>query len=90
MPAVKPQMAFYEKLGHHGYRALEQTCRFATEAGLIVIGDGKRGDISSTANAYAEATLAPDGPMNMDAMTVNPWMGADTIEPFDATGTQSR
>lgn len=80
--AVKVQFAFYEQLGAPGFAALESTCRAAREAGLLLIGDGKRGDIDSTARAYATAMLDPDGPFGCDAFTVNPWMGFDTLEPW--------
>ena len=82
VPAVKPQFAFYEALGSHGFAALEETCAAAREAGLLVLGDAKRGDIASTAAAYARSILDPSGPFHCDAVTVNPWMGADTLEPF--------
>lgn len=80
--AVKPQFAFYEQLGAPGWAALEDTCRACREAGLLVIGDAKRGDISSTAAAYARAIIDPDGPLGCDAVTVNPWMGPDTLHPY--------
>ncbi len=54
----------------------------AKDAGLLIIGDAKRGDISSTAAAYAQAILSPDGPLGCDAITLNPWMGSDTLSPF--------
>ena len=54
----------------------------AREAGLLILGDAKRGDISSTAAAYARSILSPDGPFYCDAVTVNPWMGTDTLDPF--------
>ena len=57
--AVKPQLAFFEALGAEGMRAFEDACRYAREAGLLVIADGKRGDIGSTARAYAAAYLEP-------------------------------
>ena len=82
VPAVKPQFAFYEAMGAPGFAALEQTCALAREAGLMVLADAKRGDIASTAAAYARSILAADGPFQADAVTVNPWMGADTLEPF--------
>ena len=59
--AVKPQVAFFEALGSDGWRALEAVARYASEAGLLVIADGKRGDIGSTARAYAAAFLEPRG-----------------------------
>ena len=82
--AVKPQLAFFEQAGHHGLAAAERVCAFARERGLLVIADGKRGDIGSTAEAYAAAYLAPRAaaPPFADALTVNPYLGADSLEPF--------
>jgi orotidine-5'-phosphate decarboxylase len=82
--AVKPQVAFFEALGADGWRALEEACAYAREAGLLVIADGKRGDIGSTARAYAAAYLEPRGdePPLADALTVNPYLGAESVEPF--------
>ena len=82
--AVKPQVAFFEALGGPGIGALERVCEAAAERGLLVIADAKRGDIGSTAQAYAEAWLAPrDGGRPVaDAVTVNPYMGGDSLEPF--------
>jgi orotidine-5'-phosphate decarboxylase len=82
--AVKPQLAFFEALGSHGLRAFEDACRYAREAGLLVIADAKRGDIGSTARAYAAAYVEPrDGaPPVADAITVNAYLGRDSIEPF--------
>lgn len=77
--AVKPQSAFYEALGWEGVRAYSGTVAEARRRGLIVIGDVKRGDIGSTAEAYAEAHLDVIG---ADAITVNPYLGTDCIEPF--------
>ncbi len=82
VPAIKPQLAFYEALGAPGWAALEETCLRARELDILVIADGKRGDISSTAAAYAQAVLHPDGPLAADALTVNPWMGMDTVDPY--------
>ena len=82
VPAIKPQFAFYEALGAPGFAALEETCGMARDAGLLIVGDAKRGDIASTAAAYAQSILSPDGPFHCDAVTVNPWMGADTLDPF--------
>ncbi len=81
---VKVQLAFFEALGADGIQAFEDTCEYARNAGLFVIADGKRGDIGSTARAYADAYLqGADGadPL-VDALTVNPYMGGDSIEPF--------
>ncbi len=82
VPAVKPQFAFFEQLGPAGMAALASVCDAARAAGLLVVGDAKRGDIGSTAAAYAAATLAPDAPFGCDALTVSPFLGPDTIEPF--------
>ncbi len=79
--AVKPQLAFFEALGAAGIAAFEEVCMYARRAGLLVIADGKRGDIGSTARAYAEAYLEGD-PSRADALTVNPWLGRDSVEPF--------
>jgi orotidine-5'-phosphate decarboxylase len=79
--AVKPQLAFFEALGPRGMAAFDQVCGYARRAGLLVIADGKRGDIGSTARAYADAYLEGDPP-RADALTVNPWLGRDAIEPF--------
>jgi len=82
--AVKPQVAFFEALGSDGWQALEAVCRYASEAGLLVIADAKRGDIGSTARAYAAAFLEPRGadPPLADALTVNPYLGTDSMDPF--------
>ena len=79
--AVKPQLAFFEALGAGGIAAFEQVCQYAKRAGLLVIADGKRGDIGSTARAYSEAYIEGDPPL-ADALTVNPWLGRDSVEPF--------
>jgi orotidine-5'-phosphate decarboxylase len=82
--AVKPQLAFFEQAGHHGLAAVERVSEHARERGLLVIADGKRGDIGSTAEAYAAAYLAPRraSPPLADALTVNPYLGADSLQPF--------
>ena len=81
---MKPQTAFFEALGADGFAALERVCAYARSAGLLVIVDGKRGDIGSTARAYAAAYLEPRGeePALADALTVNTYLGADSVEPF--------
>jgi len=78
-PVVKPQSAFFEMLGAPGVAALEKTIAAARERGLLVILDAKRGDIGSTADAYAKAHLADGG---ADALTVNAYLGRDTLAPF--------
>jgi orotidine-5'-phosphate decarboxylase len=82
--AVKPQVAFFEALGGYGVTALEHVCAHARAAGLLVIVDAKRGDVPSTAEAYAQAWLVGrDGaPAVGDAITVNPLLGADSVAPF--------
>ena len=79
--AVKPQLAFFEALGPPGMVAFVETCAYARRAGLLVIADGKRGDVGSTARAYAAAYLEGDEPL-ADALTVNPWLGRDSVEPY--------
>jgi orotidine-5'-phosphate decarboxylase len=81
---VKPQAGLFERWGARGLSALEEVCRAATRAGLIVILDAKRGDIGSTAEGYAEGYLGAESSCPCDAITVNPYMGVDTIEPFVA------
>ena len=81
---VKPQLAFFEALGSDGLRALEEVCSYARSAGLLVLADAKRGDIGSTSRAYAAAYLEARGgeaPL-ADALTVNPYLGRDSLQPF--------
>ena len=82
VPAVKPQLAFYERYGVAGLKTYARTAQHAKEAGLLVIADGKRNDIGSTAGAYAEAFLGSPGDFTADALTVNPFLGRDGIQPF--------
>ena len=88
VPAVKPQSAFFELLGADGAREWERVVEAARAAGLLVVADVKRGDIDSTARAYARAYLELGG---CDAVTVNPYLGADSVVPFlevcDRAGT---
>ena len=83
---VKPQLAFFEALGADGMRALEDVCAYARTAGLLVVADAKRGDIGSTARAYAAAYLEPRDDLAplADAMTVSPYLGRDSLEPLFA------
>jgi orotidine-5'-phosphate decarboxylase len=95
---VKPQSAFFEAYGPHGSHALHAVCRHAHEAGLLVILDGKRNDIGSTAEAYAQAYVGQSwmgrdraAVWPIDALTVNPYLGSDGIFPFlDAAEGQGR
>ena len=89
VPAVKPQSAYYEAMGWEGMEVLERTIRYAKEKGFFVIADCKRGDIGSTATAYAEAWLGETQvgeqkvrAFDADCVTVNGYMGSDTIKPF--------
>jgi len=81
---VKPQIAFYEQLGAAGLAVLERAIARARERGLLVLLDAKRGDIGSTAEAYARAYLEPTSPARSDAITLNAYLGLDTLEPFAA------
>lgn len=76
---VKPQSAFFEAQGATGWAALAEVCEHARASGLLVLADAKRGDVPSTARAYA-AAFAPLA----DAVTVNPYLGHDSLEPFFA------
>ena len=84
VPCVKPQAAFFEQLGPAGMVALGEVIRYAVGEGLIVILDGKRNDIGSTATAYAEAYLGSGdaSPWGSDSLTVSPYLGRDSLEPF--------
>lgn len=89
--AIKPQLARFETLGPAGATALERVCEAASEAGLLVIADGKRGDVPVSAEAYAAAlvgsTPTPWGEvrgLGADAFTANPLMGRDSLEPLVA------
>ena len=82
---VKPQIAFFERMGWRGIRALEEVCSHARKCGMLVLLDAKRGDIGSTADAYAGAYLTDDAPLPADALTLNPYLGMDTLEPFFTT-----
>lgn len=83
--AVKPQLALFERLGAAGYAAYEAVVLAAKRRHLFVVADGKRGDIGSTAAAYAEAYLVPRGgkkDASADALTVNPYLGEEGLHPF--------
>jgi orotidine-5'-phosphate decarboxylase len=96
VPVVKPQMAFFEMCGPAGMTALQRVLRKARERGLLIVLDGKRNDIASTAAAYADAAFAGtriagrEYPVwDADAVTVNPYLGRDAIEPFLASARRS-
>jgi orotidine-5'-phosphate decarboxylase len=90
VPAVKPQMAFYEKYGSYGVLAFEKTVAYAKSKGLVVIEDGKRNDIGNTAKAYADGHLGTvellDGSsipsIDADFLTVTPFLGSESLNPF--------
>ncbi len=89
VPAVKPQIAFYEKYIDHGLRVFVETVKYARKKGLVVIEDGKRNDIGSTAQAYSQGHLGkvdmfgePVSAIDVDCITVNPYLGIDGIKPF--------
>jgi orotidine-5'-phosphate decarboxylase len=88
---VKVQLAFFEVLGADGIRAFEDVCDYARNANLLLVADGKRGDIGSTARAYADAYLEQreDARPLVDALTVNPYLGSDSIEPLVAACRRS-
>ena len=79
---VKPQAAFFERFGSAGIAVLEEVIRVARAAGLLVIGDAKRGDIGSTAEGYAAAWLAGGAPLESDALTVAPYLGLGALDPL--------
>ena len=82
VPCVKPQAAFFEQLGPAGMIALGEVVAYARRAGLLVIMDGKRNDIGSTATAYADGFLGSHSAWGCDALTVSPYLGRDSLEPF--------
>lgn len=78
---MKSQVSFFEQFGSEGFAALERVLVRASEAGLIVIADAKRGDIGSTMDGYARAWLSTEGPFVADAVTVSPFLGAESLDP---------
>ena len=82
VPAIKPQVALFEQLGPDGMKLLSSLCKHAQSKKILVIMDAKRGDIGSTSQAYANAYLGKNAPFPSDALTVNPWLGIDSLEPF--------
>ena len=79
---VKPQVAYFERFGARGYQALTDVIQAAREYGLLVIADAKRNDIGSTIDAYSRAWLGDDAPMQVDAITVTPYLGFEALEPL--------
>ena len=82
VPAIKPQIALFEQLGPDGMKLLASLCKYAQSLNFLIIMDAKRGDIGSTSQAYANAYLGENAPYPSDAMTINPWLGIDSLEPF--------
>lgn len=89
VPAIKPQIAFYEMFGIPGMKAFQETCQYAKEKGMVVIADIKRGDIGSTAQGYSNAFLGrtsigekEETIYDVDFVTINPYMGTDCVKPF--------
>ena len=80
--AIKPQSAFFERFGSAGVAVLERTIEVSRQAGAQVILDVKRGDIGSTAQAYADAYLRADAPMAVDAITASPYLGFGSLKPM--------
>jgi orotidine-5'-phosphate decarboxylase len=83
--AIKPQSAFFERFGSRGIGVLERVVETCREAGALVVLDVKRGDIGSTAQAYADAYLDPNSPMAVDAITATPYLGFGSLDPMIST-----
>ncbi len=83
---VKPQVAFFERHGSTGMAALEALLVQARTAGLLVLADAKRGDIGTTAAAYADAWLSPESPLCADAVTVTAYLGLEALQPLIDVG----
>jgi orotidine-5'-phosphate decarboxylase len=102
VPAVKPQAAFFEQIGPPGMAALAEVIAYAQQKGLLVVFDGKRNDIGSTATAYAQGILGSEraaestsdspsakrSPWEADALTVSPYLGDDSLQPFVETAAE--
>ena len=86
---LKPQVGLFEQYGYEGVRAAIELTATARAVGMTVILDAKRGDIGTTAEGYARATLGPAPGYDADCVTVNPYMGLDTIEPYMTIATQN-
>src|SRR5699024_6231385 len=86
--ALKPQSAFFERHGAAGVAVLEELLAEAREAGVLTILDVKRGDIGSTMGAYAQAPLLPGAPLEADATTVSPYLGAGSLDPAAALAAE--
>jgi len=87
--AIKPQSAFFERFGAAGIAVLEETVRICREAGALVVLDVKRGDIGSTAQAYADAYLDQSSPIAVDAITASPYLGFGSLDPMIETARKN-
>jgi orotidine-5'-phosphate decarboxylase len=87
--AIKPQSAFFERFGAAGIGVLEETIAICREAGALVVLDVKRGDIGSTAQAYADAYLDQSSPMAVDAITASPYLGFGSLDPMIETARKN-
>ncbi|MFL6109104.1 MAG: orotidine-5'-phosphate decarboxylase [Marmoricola sp.] len=87
--AIKPQSAFFERFGSAGVGVLEETIRICREAGALVVLDVKRGDIGSTAQAYADAYLDQSSPIAADAITASPYLGFGSLDPMISTAREN-
>jgi len=91
VPVVKPQVAFFERMGSAGMGVLEEVLAACRDAGLLAIADAKRGDIGSTMAAYASAWLDPASPLVADAMTALAYLGLGALQPaFDLAASSGR
>ncbi|RUR01960.1 orotidine-5'-phosphate decarboxylase [Labedella endophytica] len=86
---VKPQVAFFERFGSAGFLALEEVLAAARASGLVVIGDVKRGEIGSSMAGYAAAWLAEGSPLEVDALTLNPYLGVEDLHETFATAVRA-
>jgi orotidine-5'-phosphate decarboxylase len=86
---VKPQAAFFERHGWRGTRSLSRLIKEVRAAGVLAILDAKRGDVGSTNEAYAEAYLGPGAPIEVDALTVHPYLGIGAMDAFVTRAAES-
>ena len=83
VPVIKLQIAFFEQLGPEGFKLLSKLCHIIKNKNIICIIDCKRGDIGSTNNGYANAFFSKSSPYPCDAITINPWLGVETLDAFE-------
>jgi orotidine-5'-phosphate decarboxylase len=82
LSVVKPQSAFFERFGSKGFRAMEELAALARSRGVLVLLDGKRGDIDTTAEAYAEGYFSSSSALHVDAVTTHAYLGFAALEKF--------